>query len=91
MEKIYFGSSFIALIGLMIILVLLMLGKPIPDLIFNIFCGINIICILSSISINRKNRINNKSEKNLKFKKIYIYAYILLFIPIIVMQLLKLL
>ena len=57
MKKIIWGSLFVELIVLIIMLVLVFLGKPISDLIANIFFVAMAVCLISSISIQRKNNI----------------------------------
>jgi len=57
MKKIIWGSLFVELIVLIIMLALAFLGKPIPDLIASIFFVAMAVCLISSISIKRKHNI----------------------------------
>ena len=62
MKKIIWGSFFVGIVMLIVILLLVVLGKEISDLIFSIFVGAMAVCIVLAIAIQRKNYIENNSK-----------------------------
>ena len=64
MKKIIWGSLFVELIVLIIMLGLVFLGKPISDLIANIFFVAMAVCLISSIIIQRKIILKNAIDIN---------------------------
>ncbi|MDU5108546.1 MULTISPECIES: hypothetical protein [unclassified Clostridium] len=85
MKKIMWGSVFVEFTVLIIILALVVLGKQVSDLIFNIVFLAAGVCLLSAIVIERKKHIENKLENNLKVQKSSIYVYIIVLIPLVIM------
>ena len=86
MKKIMWGSVFVEFAMVIIMIVLVVLEKPVSDLLFNIILVSAGICLLSSIAIERKKYIENKLQNNLNVKKGSIYLYIIIFLlPLVIM------
>lgn len=64
MKKIMWGSFFIGISTLIVILLMVVLGKQVSDLIFKIFVGVMAVCIISAIVVQRKSYIENKLKNN---------------------------
>ena len=58
------GSFFIGISTLIVILLMVVLGKQVSDLIFKIFVGVMAVCIISAIVVQRKSYIENKLKNN---------------------------
>ena len=86
MKKIMWGSVFVEFIVVIIILALVVLEKPVSDLLFNIIFVATGIVLISVITIEKKNIFENKLQNNLKINKGSIYLYIIILsLPLIIM------
>ena len=57
MKKIIWGCAFLETALVIIMMALVVLEKPISDLIFNILFGVTLVALISCIAVERKNII----------------------------------
>lgn len=69
MKKIIWGCAFLETALIIIMMALVVLEKPISDLIFNILFGATLVTLISCIAVERKNIIEGKLENKPKVAK----------------------
>lgn len=82
-KKIMWGSLAVHMIALLMIFSLLLMGKPISDLLYGFFATSGLITIISSFFVHRKGR-DQIDQSNYSFRKKLILG-ILLLLPIVAM------
>lgn len=86
MKKVIWITLFIEIVMVIIILLLVMLGKVVPDLIANILFTAMVIGLVACIGEERQNIIKHKpdNKSRVQSRKIYLSIVIML-IPLIIM------